>query len=75
MSGYGGIAFVVSVGIMLFLYTLLYDVHQGFYLLAVDQGADPTVMGISLILWQWYPLVCLLGLSIGYLVESQRRSP
>lgn len=75
MSGYGSIVLFVGLGAMLFIYSLLYDIYQGFASLAIDAGADPFVMNLNLTLWTWYPLILLVSLTIGYLVESQRRTP
>lgn len=75
MSGYGSIVLFVGLGCLLFIYTLLYDIYQGFAYLALDVGADATVMNLNLTLWTWYPLILLICLTIGYLIESQRRTP
>lgn len=43
--------------------------------LAQTAGADPIIMSWVFVLWTWYPLILLVSLTIGYLVENQRRSP
>lgn len=75
MSGYSSLTLIVSIGVLLFLYTLLYDLWIGFADLAETAGADPTIMSWVFVIWTWYPLILLVTLTIGYLVENQRRSP
>ena len=75
MSGYSSIVLILGLGTLLFIYTILYDMYQGWAYVALAAGADSTVLSINLILWQWYPLILLISLTIGHLVESQRRNP
>ena len=75
MSGYSNITLIVALGILLLIYTILYDLWIGFADLAETAGADPTVISYLLILWTWYPLIQLFSLTFGYLIENQRWSP
>ena len=50
MSGYSNITLIVALGILLLIYTILYDLWIGFADLAETAGADPTVISYLLIL-------------------------
>ena len=59
----------------MFVYTLLWDLYQGFWAGAIAFGGNPVTLGYQFTIWQWIPAIYFISLTFWYLVHAQRRRP
>lgn len=74
MVAYATIVYFITLFAVMFLYTITWDLYMGFMDVALDLGANATVIGYMYTVHTWTPLALLLSLTIWYLVQAQKRT-
>ncbi len=75
MVSYATVVYIVSIGVVMFTYTFLWDLYQAFWNGALSLGVNATILNYLFILHDWIPVAFLFSSTFWYLVQAQRRVP
>lgn len=73
MVSYATVSWLISLFAVMFVYTLLWDLYQSFWDLAVEEGVSGVIMGFLYTLHDWLPIIFLFSSTFWYLSQTQTR--
>ena len=73
MVAYATIVYLVCVSVVMFVYTLLYDLYLSLWNIALASGVSSDVMGVLYSVHIYYPAAFFLSMTFWYIIQSQKK--